>query len=293
MIQSPYLNRWDYVLSNTQGVRPAAAMLGTGINFSVPPGNTYGAYATMLTVTEDVFCVVLNFHSTRASATARDMIATLGIDPAGGTNFQDLIPHLICGNAGQYAGSAVGGLWYRFPVFIPAGSSIGMKGSGNISTTVTARCLMWLFGKPSAPELVRYGTYVDAFNIDLSTSSADQANAPAIGTTSEGAWTSLGIESRPHFFWQCGMSVNNTVQPQGTMHIDIGLSDGTGDKYIVLENVDVGYYTTLETQGMIPAWSLGGEYCDTLDANREVFARAWFSGASFTGMSVAAYGVGG
>src|SRR5687767_5995180 len=77
------------ITSIADGTQPAANM-GTSVT---PGNNTYGSYASVIagaSVTDDAYGIEICFNSGYVDSTARDGIATIGFDPAGGTSFGGL-----------------------------------------------------------------------------------------------------------------------------------------------------------------------------------------------------------
>jgi hypothetical protein len=236
-VRGCHWNEWGlFIPSVADGTRPA-----TNFGTSVTPGNnTYGSYASVMsgaTLTDDCFELWINFNSVGASASARDTICTIGLDAAGGTSFTDFITHLLCSSAGLYQQSAGGGngVWYRFPIFIKSGTSIGCKASQNNASPAAMRCHIIAFCKPSRPELLRVGSYVDTFGA-VTGSSAGTAITP--GTTSEGAYVQMGSNvTKDYFYVEWGWGDNTTAQANNVTHIDVAVGDGTNKRIVVPNGV--------------------------------------------------------
>jgi hypothetical protein len=235
VILSPIVNEWDLVIpSVADGTRPA-----TNFGTSCTPGNnTYSAYVSILagaSVTDDVFGIAINFNTVGASATARDTICTIGFDAAGGSSFTDAIVDLLCSNAGLYQQSAggVGGVWYYFPLFIKAGTSIGYKASQNNAAPAAMRCHVVLFCRPRRPELVWAGSYVDTFG---STPASSSGTAFTPGTTSEGAYAQIGssvASGKNYRYVEFGWGDNSSAQANNITHLDVAVGDATNKRIVV------------------------------------------------------------
>jgi hypothetical protein len=281
-IRAPYLNRFQYRTGNVVGTRPAAAY-GTSIT---PLNNSYSTYASILaggSIAQDCYLCVVHANSVASSAAVRDTLLTLGKDDSGGTSYVDWIPDLLVSAAHSYTTSA-GGIWYTFPLFVPAGAQIAAKASQNNATPVAIRVAIWLFGLPTAPEQIRWGSYVDAFGI-VAASSRGTTVTP--GTTSEGAWTSLGTETREHWWWQLGMGLADTNVNSAVIHGDLSLDNGSR---IIFE--DVGWHTSsTEEVSLRDSLILPNSYYRS-NGGQAVHGRLQSSAATDT-VSLAAYGVGG
>ena len=225
-------NEWGLVISSVaDGTRPAAAWGA----LLTPGNNTYGSYVQLLTATSDeTYLIRIACHSFAASATARDALVTIGIDPAGGTSYADFIVDLAASCAPTYA-QFIGIVEYEFPVRIPAGASVAAKATVNNATVGTGRVSITLFGRPSRPELVKAGTFVQTFGATPASSSGSTFTA---GSTSEGAWAQVGSAlTAPLWFWEFGFCVNNTVMGNTVHHVDIGLGDASNKKVVIPNGV--------------------------------------------------------
>lgn len=276
-------NEWGLVISSVaDGTRPAAAW-GTVIT---PGNNAYGSYTQVLSATSDeTYLMRIVLSSWTVLTTARDALVTIGIDPAGGTSYTDLIVDLAASCAPTYIQALPGPAVYEFPLRIPAGASIAAKGTVNNATVGTGRISIELFGRPSRPELVKAGTFVRTFG---STPASSSGTVITSGTVAEGAWTQLGSAlTEPLWFWEFGFCVNNATMSALAHHVDIGLGDASNKK-IVIPNGLV-YESTSETLARTAQGRVGlGAVGDIVYARAQTGANAASSGTS-----VIAYGVGG
>jgi hypothetical protein len=283
-IRAQRLNRFQYRTGNVVGVRPASAY-----GLSLTPGNnSYPAYVSLLTggnIANDCYFVVVNINSVGVSAAARDLLVTLGKDDSGGTTYVDWIPHLLGSHANGFIMG--GGIWYAFPLFVPAGAQIAAKASVNNATVGTARICIWLFGLPTAPEMMRWGTYVDAIGANTAASNGTTVTS---GTTGEGSWTSLGTESREHWWWQLGMGMNDATLTGLSYFADLSHGDGS-NKHIIFEDLHIAN-TSAELVSFSPEIILPNYYAPTNGAET-IYGRLQCSSTADSGLSLAAYGVGG
>lgn len=276
-------NEWGLIIESVaDGTRPATAW-GTSVT---PGNNTYGSYVQVLSATSDeTFLCRITLNSWSVSAAARDALVTIGIDPAGGTSYTDFIVDLAASCAPTYIQVVPGPVVYEFPVRIPAGATLAAKGSVNNATVGTGRVAITLFGRPSRPELVKAGAFVQTFG---STPASSSGTAITGGGASEGAWTQIGSAlTVPLWFWEFGFCVNNATMANNAHHVDIGLGDASNKK-IVIPNGLV-YETTSETlakaaQGRVGLGAIGDI----------VYARVQTGTTATTAnTSIIAYGVGG
>lgn len=276
-------NEWGLVIESVaDGTRPAAAW-GTSVT---PGNNTYGSYVQVLTATSDeTYLCRITLTSWSVSAAARDALVTIGIDPAGGTSYADLITDLVAACAPTYIQVVPGPVIYEFPIIVPAGATVAAKASVNNATVGTGRVSIALFGRPSRPELVKAGSFVQTFG---STPGSSSGTAITPGGAAEGAWTQIGSAlTVPLWFWEFGYGVNNATMANNAHHVDIGLGDASNKKLVIPNGLV--YETTSETlakaaQGRVGLGAIGDI----------VYARVQTGTAAATAnTSLIVYGVGG
>ena len=256
---------------------------------AVTPGNnTKGAYATLISAANfanDAYGILIHINSGATSAAARDMLIDIGTDPAGGTTFGVVIPDLL----GSAAGTAIvgGGIWYYFPLFIKAGSTLGARASVNNATVGTVRVNAIVYGRPRRPEYVKAGQKVTAYGITAGTSSG---TAVTSGTTSDGTWTALATAiAERNWWWQVGVGVNNGTITAVNYTADLAAGDATNKDMLIEDHTYYG--DTAENWSCSPVNIMSGENAVASGVN--VYGRLQCSGTAITGLSMAAYGMSG
>lgn len=273
-----------YTNQDTPSVTP-----GTSIT---PGNNSFPAYAEILSdtvVVEDCYGIAINICSNAVSAAARDTLVTLGFDAAGGTSYTDTISNLLGSCATQYTIGTTGGvgIWYYFPLWIKAGTAIAAKASVNNATVGTLRVWIKLYAKPTRPDLLRVGSYVTTLGATTASSSGTAATPGVAGA--EGSYVSIGTPTVTHWYWECGMGINDSTMQLGVQFVDIAAGDAT-NKFILRENV---IFVTSSTEAI-------NKHLQVEDAYRQVEASLAIYGrianslaANDTNHSLCAYGVGG
>jgi len=258
--------------------RPASAN-GT----SVTPGTSgYGTYTQILSaLSADAYGLLVNVNSWSASANSRNGVIKIGIDEAGGSSYTDRITGLLIGNAAPY-NTGAGGVWYFFPMLIPAGSTVAVAGHGSVSTAF--RCGLVALGRPAQPSMIRKGSFVETLGI-----SGITGTALTPGTTSDGAWTSIGTTTNRCWWWQLAVQVDaaDTTWVGNSIHVDLAVGDGS-NKDIIIQ--DLLLTTTTNEQASNPPLTAGVEW-DT-PAGSTIYMRAQTSG-NLDSYTAAAYGLGG
>lgn len=285
MIYSPQGPDFQWYYSNTLNTQPVAAF-GSTITPSTT-ANTYGSWvsvASAASMTQDTYGVYINFNSSTQSGAVRNVLCEMGVDNAGGTSYQSVIPYLLAGNAQTYT-TLPGGINYYFPLYIKAGSSVAFRAMSNSTTSM--RVATYFYGQPRRPEALRVGSYVDAFGFDTTTRSG---TAFQPGTTSEGAWTQLGsATTRSYWWWQAGLNNTSTSMVNATIHADMSVGDATSKK-LMNENQYWGM-TASEAISCIPAFQ--NSY-NNVASGQLIYGRAQSSTTvALNTMTMVAYGLGG
>lgn len=206
---------------------------------SITPGNnTFPAYAEILSdtvVTEDAYGIMIWVANNAFTAAGRDTLLNIGADPAGTTSFVTIIPNLLVSCAGSItpATNGGGGVFYYFPLWIRAGTSLAAQASVNNATVQTFAVVVTLVAGPTHPELLRCGSYVTALGAVTATS---RGTTVTPGTSAaEGAYVSLGTPTLPHWWWQCGYGIQDTTMNNGMIMADIG-AGASGSQELLIEN---------------------------------------------------------
>lgn len=251
--------------------------------FVTPGTGAKGSWASIISATSnDSYGILINISNNFTSGTSRETVLDIGIDPAGGTSYQVAIPDLLCGGAFSYT-VAPHGVWYFFPIFIPAGAQIAARAH---STNASGfRVSVQLSQLPTVPAMVRTGSVVEA--IGLGTVPAGTGVTP--GTTAEGSWTLMGTATQRNWWWQVGFQLASGLTAVGnaTIHIDLAAGDGTNFD-IIAQDLIVAT-NTAEACGSMPKVAA----CEfDLPSGTSLYVRAQNSTANDT-YQCAVYGMGG
>lgn len=267
-------------------VSASSASGGTTIT---PGNNVYGAFVQILSgaaVTDDCVGILINVNNLGVSGVAKDAIAQVGADPAGGTSYTVIIPDLLVSCAGGVSGVGGGGISYYFPLFIKAGTSLAIAVSTNNATVGTCTAYIRLFRQPAGIPTPRVGSFVRAFGINTGTSSGTSITPNGAGA--KNAFVQVGAAlTEPLWGWCLGIGVNNAVMNNNPAAWDLAIGSSTTVNRIVIADqiaypttAEIFYYQSFTTHAL-------GVVGDLL------FVRAGGQGASVAGMSAAAYGIGG
>lgn len=185
---------WAYCTHNFPSSVNAEA-LGAAVTSS-GTANTDGTAVDLFgaALSHDVEYLRLSFSAAQASGANNDALATILIDPAGGTSWSTLIPFLICGpvNDIRVSGGAPAGqgCFYDFPIWIPSGATVGCQIRANNTSGATWQVLALAHGGNANPASWWCGQRVSAIGV---TEAASDGTTVAPGTSgSFGSWADVG-----------------------------------------------------------------------------------------------------
>ena len=186
----------------------------------------------------DVHYLVLGFAGTSRSGNDSSTLCDVLIDRAGGTSWSSLIDDLSIGFlAAQTGTNSWPGGYFHFPLYIPAGASIGLRARNNSGSLTTGRVIAYAYGNPNRPDRWWCGTGVETIGVVPTTSKGTDVVPGASGTY--GSWTGIGTTTTARWgaiqiavngsdaspssgatFWQVGA---NSTQLDGTQTIGRGI----------------------------------------------------------------------
>lgn len=243
-----------------------------------PVVGSKGAWAEVFaSLANDTYGLMIQVHNSATSAANRTYAIDIGVGAAGTETV--IIPDLIGSSAATM--DARGGLWYYFPVFIPAGSRVAARAQGSVTTTV--RVNVRAYQQPSNPAMVRTCGYVEELGL-----TGVVGTAVTGGTTAEGAWTLIGTTARDCWWWQIGVqvAVADTAHATACTYFDIARGDGTNFQVIVS---DLPFITSTTEDSGKPLMTFGCEAY--VPAGSSIYVRGQ-SGAANDPFEVAVYGAG-
>ncbi len=205
---------------NLAGVTPAPLL--PGANFTAGGLSADGAAVNVLgALAHDVHYLVIALGGINLSVADGQCVADILVDPAGGTSWASLIDDLVCGFTPEPSATVSLGLVYHFPVFIRAGSTVGIRANtSHIVDITTGRCVMWAFGEPSRPEAWWCGQKVETIGITGGSKGTDVVPG---STGAWGSWTDIGGTTSARFgAVQLGLNGVDAVTTARGYHWQLG-----------------------------------------------------------------------
>jgi hypothetical protein len=229
------------------------AITDVGFGVNVPGhanANQKGANTQLVAgLAEDCYGISIGFSGGNASTVIRRAMVDLLIDPAAGlggagSSWSVIIANLYVNSAALGVGCF--GYWYYFPLYLKAGTAIGAAHQSVAAGTVALRMGIKLHGKPSKPELLRYGTRVQTIG---ATTASTTGVAVTPGTGAYGSYSaSLGTLDRDAWWWQLGIGSADTTMTANGYLFDVAVN--ATNKLFCMEDVPYSVSSTIEIASM-------------------------------------------
>jgi len=280
------LSRFLFTFDN-YGANPSAT---PGLTVTPTGSNAEGSYtshvlATAAQLTSEVCWMALRFSD--ASATGdRSMIADIGVDPAGGTSYSQIINNIVMGDGGL-ATQTGSGHHYLFPYCIKAGSQVAVRVQAANATPGTIKVCAKFYGKPTNANALPIGLFSET--IGGITNSGGLSFTP--GNAADGSWTSLGTTARNLWWWQLAYQITNSTITAEYTYIDLAYGDAS-NKHIITRLMHGG--TTGESAGDVLKQNRNfiEAYCP-VPAGATMYVRGRTNNAPDSGYNAVAIGIGG
>lgn len=151
-----------------------------------------------------------------AAGSARESLAQLFVDQAGGTNWTAITPEFPVSRA---AAANKGGLSYWIPAYIKKGSALGMAVRAG-GTTTGRRVTMTGYGDPTGP--FRSCSYFEG--VGAITNASGQVVTQGASGAEPGSWTLLGQLQRDCWWFELCAGLDDTLTNPQTLYADLGWS---------------------------------------------------------------------
>ena len=180
---------WGFCVDNNTGTPSVTAL---GIQVTAGANDTPATAVTLLDdLAHDVEYLRIGIRGYTAVTQNGSALLDILYDPDGGTDWQTLIPGLLAGFTFATTSSSAMPLWYDFPIWIPAGASIGAQAQTAHSSNITSgRVVVQAFGANANPASWWCGQRVSAIGVDVANSIGVMHTPGASGVFS--SWTNFG-----------------------------------------------------------------------------------------------------
>lgn len=186
------------------------------------------------------------------------------IDPAGGTAWSSLIDNLQVGFLRPQDSNTGFTAWFHFPLWIPAGATLGARARTAHTATRDHYVGIWAFGGPSRPDMWWCGTKVETLGaVEASSKGTDvtPGNSGAFGAWADigvttGRWGAIqpsiggpgSVAATQAYQWEIGYS---SVRIPGVPQLfsAISVSEVGPKSWSAIMNCDIPQGTTLQVRG--------------------------------------------
>ena len=205
------------------GAAPPAAVGGVAFT-TAASANVDGTAVTVLSaLARDACYLVLSFAQTSGIGVPPQVMADILIDPAGGTSWSSLIDDLLVGSAGNLnsSGGTGANLYFHFPLWIPAGASIGVQARRAHTTALTGQIQAWVYGEPKRPDQWWCGQKVESLGINAASSSGTGHVPAAVGAFS--TWATIGTSTKRYGALQFSVGGTDSNSLNGVTYWQMGV----------------------------------------------------------------------
>jgi hypothetical protein len=295
MLASVGLSSYGFTYDNW-GAAPVTSSPGT----SVVPGtsNAEGSFtqiASGANISRDVYWIALWVTGGATSASQKDHLLDIGVDPAGGSSYTAIINNIVCGESpinfgapGVSAASVNGTRQFIFPFYIKSGSSVAVRIQGSNATAGTVRVMAKFYGDPSNPECVIVGQYSET----IGTISGSGGVSFTPGTSGAwGSYASLGTTVSDLWWWQLCVEDSQATASLLAYYVELAYGDVTNKVTIKREYIQAD---ATEAIGSPCACNLlFPDSYKPVPAGSTLYVRGMCSGTPVTGWNAVAIGIGG
>lgn len=172
---------------------PSTPSNNVGTQVTAGANNADGtAVSALSALAFDVELLQIGVQGFAAAAGNGSTLLDIMIDPAGGTSWAPLIDDLLAGmTAAANLGSAITAPhWYMFPLWVPAGASVGLQARTAHSATLSGRVILRAWGGNRNPGSWWCGQKVTSLGIDDANSKGTDHTPGNTGALS--SWADLG-----------------------------------------------------------------------------------------------------
>lgn len=247
--------------------------------------NTEGSWTQVLSATaENIYWLHVAGWQNQVAAQARQGFFDVGVDPAGGSSYTEVVANLIVGGAAILSSMGYGKEYY-FPLFIPAGSTVAMRHQDS-TASVTSYASIVGYGGPGGPER----NMVASVSETLGTVTNTTGTSFTPGNAADGSWVSLGTTTSALWWWQLGVQIDSTVKSTRGTYVDLAVGDSTTKEVILRTYL---FSTTNEEEGYAGIGHINPGCYRPVPAGAELWVRGRNAVAPDSGFNALAYGFGG
>lgn len=262
--------RFQFEVDNLTGT-PANGTPGT--SFSFGGSSADGADVAVLSaLAQDVQYLIVGVAGAATAAEDNSALLDILTDPAGGTSWVDTISDLSTGFTPATTNSGIPiQCWYYLPVFVRAGTSIGVHARKAGATAATGRVVMYAYGQPLNPDMWWCGTGVETLGATPATSRGVSHTPGTSG--SYASFTTIGTSTRRYGAIQIGINGTDDIANAAGYHFQLG----TGSAQI--SGTPTFYVATNTSETMQRSGFNGPVWCD-IPAATDVQVRGTCNGTA-------------
>lgn len=213
---------------------------GTTLTAHATPHTKVTAFTQIIASTAfDAYGITVQISGVGVASTNTRFLVDIGIGGSGSEIV--LLPDLNAGNAPIWAGTPAGGVYYHFPIAIPAGSRLSGRAQALVTVDVCT-VMIWLHGYPTGPS-GWYGSRVTAYGLDAANTRGTSITPGSTSSYGSAAQIASSTANKIRYM-QIGMDMlasTTGTSMRGLLRLGVG---ATPDYFV--EHLPIGESTTYE-----------------------------------------------
>jgi hypothetical protein len=182
---------FEYCSDNLHTQAYISPTSNVGDTVTAGASNADGTAVTLLTaLTHDIEYIRVVARGFTTAAADTSTLADILFDPAGGTSWEVLIPQLLVGASLASTTQVPIPVYFDFPIWVPAGSSIGAQARNARPSTTAGGIMVHAYGGNKNPGSWWCGKHVTPIGINAAASKG-QNHTPG-NSNAYSAWADLG-----------------------------------------------------------------------------------------------------
>lgn len=275
--------QFAYCTDSLSGTTPTNT---PGTSVTAGASNADGSAVGILSaLAHDAERLVIGVAGFSGSTIPGNTLLTVLIDPAGGTSWATFIEYLLVGGSRPVGSAQPHPFWYDFPVWIPAGATVGVQArTAHTVDITTGRVVMQAYGGPSRPDAWICGQKVETVGATAASSRGTDITAGNSGTF--GSWTSVGsVTTARYQAVVMGVQGTDGAAANERFHTEFGYSS------VKLPGTPLFHHMNDVSETCMPGSGYGKFYHCDLVAGTQLQARMTANASSPETQNVAMYGV--
>ncbi len=212
------------------------------------------AVAALSALPFDCELLVIGIGGFNTNTALGKVLLDILVDPAGGTSWASLIDDLLAGFTAISTASISVPLWYKFPLYIKAGSTLGLRArTAHTADITTGNVVLQAYGGNRNPQSWWCGQKVESIGITAASSKGTDFT-PVSGSFS--SWANFGSPLSAHAHamqFACQGSDAASLGTNYNVEFGVGSTKIAPTMVKIMNTTELGWSTPLEPHVSLPS----------------------------------------